>query len=300
MDVRVRGDGAVEPFLAARDLLATEYDLAPEAVRDRLARATDAVFAARTERPRPRRDEKVLAGWNGLGISALAESALVLQEPEHADLAGDALAFVRDHLWDAESERLSRRYKDGAVGIDDVVQRRSSLLNSNRRADVRDADERVRADHRGEGERAGKEPGDDLRTAGTRFTGTTGKGEYARARSELFEELTDALVRMDPDAIILAGPGFTKQDARDHIVEAAPELADRLSTVDTSAGGDRGVHEALKRGAVEEVREETRIAEEADVTPGLIHYHFDKKQEIKKVDGVGDATYEEIKDRIAI
>lgn len=27
MDVRVRGDGAVEPFLAARDLLATEYDL---------------------------------------------------------------------------------------------------------------------------------------------------------------------------------------------------------------------------------------------------------------------------------
>lgn len=103
-----------------------------------------------------------------------------------------------------------------------------------------------------------------------RFTGTTGKGEYARARSELFEELTDALVRMDPDAIILAGPGFTKQDARDHIVEAAPELADRLSTVDTSAGGDRGVHEALKRGAVEEVREETRIAEEAELIDALM------------------------------
>jgi len=89
--------------------LAADHDLPPEDVRERLARATDAVFDARAERPRPRRDEKVLAGWNGLAISALAESALVLGEDEHADLAGDALAFAREHLWDADARRLSRR-----------------------------------------------------------------------------------------------------------------------------------------------------------------------------------------------
>jgi protein pelota len=97
------------------------------------------------------------------------------------------------------------------------------------------------------------------------FTGPTGKGEYARERSELFGELASALSHLDVDAILLAGPGFTKEDARKYIEENAPEVADTLgATVDTSAIGDRGVHEVLKRGAVEEVQAETRIAEEAE------------------------------------
>jgi protein pelota len=101
------------------------------------------------------------------------------------------------------------------------------------------------------------------------ITAPTGKGEYARSRSELFGELTDVLARLDVDAIILAGPGFTKQDALDHIEEEAPDLVEKITTVDTSAVGDRGVHEVLKRGAVEEVQAETRIAEEAELVDDL-------------------------------
>jgi protein pelota len=97
-----------------------------------------------------------------------------------------------------------------------------------------------------------------------RFTGTTGKGEYARGRDELFDELATALARMDVDAIILAGPGFTKQDALDHIEEETPDVAKKITTVDTSGVGDRGVHEVLKRGAIDDVQEQTRIAEEAE------------------------------------
>ena len=96
-----------------------------------------------------------------------------------------------------------------------------------------------------------------------RITGSTGKGEYASQREELFAELAKLLSRMEPTAVVFAGPGFTKQDALDYVVEAHPELADRIRTVDTSAGGSRGVHEALKRGAVDEIRTETRVAEEA-------------------------------------
>ena len=97
------------------------------------------------------------------------------------------------------------------------------------------------------------------------ITGPTGKGEYARERSELFGELASALSHLDVDAILLAGPGFTKEDARKYIEENAPDVAATLgATVDTSAIGDRGVHEVLKRGAVEEVQAETRIAEEAE------------------------------------
>ena len=102
------------------------------------------------------------------------------------------------------------------------------------------------------------------------ITGPTGKGEFARPREELFEELTAVLTRMDVDAIILAGPGFTKQDALKHIEEHEPELTERISTVDTSAVGDRGVHEVLKRGAVEDVQRETRIAEEASLIDDLM------------------------------
>ncbi|WP_276301784.1 mRNA surveillance protein pelota [Halorussus lipolyticus] len=101
------------------------------------------------------------------------------------------------------------------------------------------------------------------------FTGTTGKGEYARGRDELFAELTDAVSRLDVDAIVLAGPGFTKQDAYDYIEEEHPDLTEKITTVDTSAVGDRGVHEVLKRGAVEEVQKETRIAEEAELIDEL-------------------------------
>ena len=101
------------------------------------------------------------------------------------------------------------------------------------------------------------------------FTKTTGKDEYSGPRSELFAELGDALAHLDADAIVFAGPGFTKQDARDYVVEDHRELADRITVVDTSAAGDRGVHEVLKRGAVDEIQKETRISKEANLIDEL-------------------------------
>jgi protein pelota len=101
------------------------------------------------------------------------------------------------------------------------------------------------------------------------FTAPTGKGEYARPRSELFDRLGAALSRLDVDAVILAGPGFTKEDARDHIEAEYPAVAERLTVVDTSSVGDRGVHEVLKRGAVDEIRDETRIGREATLIDEL-------------------------------
>ena len=100
--------------------------------------------------------------------------------------------------------------------------------------------------------------------------GPSGKGEYARPRAELFGELTAVLARMEVDAIVLAGPGFTKTDALGYIEEEAPEVAEHVTTVDTSSVGDRGVHEVLKRGAVEEIQRETRIAGESELIDDLM------------------------------
>ena len=98
------------------EALADAHDLGPAAVEERLAGAREAVAAARAERPRPPRDEKVLAGWNGLMASALAEGAVALDR-SYADAAVEAVSFCRDRLWDADDRRLSRRAKDGDVGV---------------------------------------------------------------------------------------------------------------------------------------------------------------------------------------
>ena len=103
--------------------LAEEYDLSESDVRERIEDAREQVFEARAERVRPRRDEKVLAGWNGLLISALAEGALVLDDGDrYAETAVDALEFVRERLWDDSEGRLFRRFKDGDVAIEGYLE----------------------------------------------------------------------------------------------------------------------------------------------------------------------------------
>ncbi|WP_158853547.1 thioredoxin domain-containing protein [Halorhabdus sp. CUG00001] len=102
---------------AEHEELAAQSGLDVADVRDRLARAREQLFDARSERTRPARDEKILAGWNGLAISALSEGALTL-DADLADRASEALAFVREHLWDDAEGLLKRRYADGDVQID--------------------------------------------------------------------------------------------------------------------------------------------------------------------------------------
>ena len=101
------------------ETIADGRDESVEEIETLLSEAMAQVTTARENRPRPPRDEKILAGWNGLMISAFAEAAVVLDD-SYADPAVAALEFVRDHLWDGES--LSRRYADGVVKIDGYLE----------------------------------------------------------------------------------------------------------------------------------------------------------------------------------
>jgi len=115
------GGRTVLTVSASVEELADSYDLDPDEVRTRLAEARAALYDAREARERPARDEKVLAGWNGLMISAFATGGRVLDEAL-TETAADALAFVRDRLWDEETSRLARRYKDGDVKGDGYLE----------------------------------------------------------------------------------------------------------------------------------------------------------------------------------
>jgi uncharacterized protein YyaL (SSP411 family) len=76
--------------------------------RELLARHRGRLLAARAGRPRPHRDEKVLAAWNGQMISAFARAYQLLEEPADLAAAQRAAAFVRLRLADRASGLLLR------------------------------------------------------------------------------------------------------------------------------------------------------------------------------------------------
>lgn len=91
-----------------------------------------------------------------------------------------------------------------------------------------------------------------------------GKGE-GNTRNEFFGELASQLkwAAEKVDAVILAGPGFTKEDFFEFIRKKEPELAKKTVLEDTTSIGISGFQEVLRRGAVDRIMEESRIGREA-------------------------------------
>ncbi len=89
-----------------------------EEVKRVLSFAQEKLFKARGTRPRPHLDDKVLAGWNGLMISALSRGSQILQEGRYLEAAHKACSMILEKLLDSSSGRLRRRYRDGEVGFE--------------------------------------------------------------------------------------------------------------------------------------------------------------------------------------
>lgn len=62
--------------------------------QERWARIKTQLFEARSTRERPARDDKIVAAWNGLAISALVEASTVLNEPTWFDAARTAAELI--------------------------------------------------------------------------------------------------------------------------------------------------------------------------------------------------------------
>jgi uncharacterized protein YyaL (SSP411 family) len=93
------------------------FGVSVEEVRAGLERAEQALVAARSRRPRPHLDDKVLTSWNGLMISALALGGAVLEEARYAQAARRAAEFLIARMHDSESGILLRRYRQGDAAI---------------------------------------------------------------------------------------------------------------------------------------------------------------------------------------
>lgn len=96
----IPAEGGAVPYVAAPDI-ADDY-------RDELAAARALLLDVRSKRPAPFRDTKIVAGWNGLAISALARAGVLLNEPRYFDAARLAARYVTTKLWNAKTQTLSR------------------------------------------------------------------------------------------------------------------------------------------------------------------------------------------------
>ncbi|UZX02352.1 thioredoxin domain-containing protein [Arthrobacter sp. CDRTa11] len=79
------------PLHPARALTATEAKLWDQ--------ARPALLAARRLRPQPARDEKIVAGWNGLAVAALAEAGAVLDRRDFVSAAESIAAYLERVHW---------------------------------------------------------------------------------------------------------------------------------------------------------------------------------------------------------
>ncbi|GAA3747501.1 thioredoxin domain-containing protein [Plantactinospora mayteni] len=94
--------------------LARDIDDADPEIRERWQRVRAALREVRDRRPQPARDDKVVAAWNGLAVTALVEYATLTADP----VAGAAAVRIAEvlaerHIVDGRLRRVSR---DGRVG----------------------------------------------------------------------------------------------------------------------------------------------------------------------------------------
>ncbi|HSW53164.1 MAG TPA: thioredoxin domain-containing protein [Sulfuricaulis sp.] len=93
------------------DAIADAFQQPESDVAARLESARRKLFAAREQRVRPGRDEKILTSWNGLMIQAMAHAGRILERPDFIASAERAMDFIQSQLW--RDNRLLATHKDG-------------------------------------------------------------------------------------------------------------------------------------------------------------------------------------------
>jgi uncharacterized protein YyaL (SSP411 family) len=92
----------LQPFEHGRSIIRGELD---DGLRQRL-------FELREQRPKPLRDDKAIAAWNGLAVAALAEAGRRLGRQDYVDAASAATEFLLGPLSSADG-RLYRSWRAG-------------------------------------------------------------------------------------------------------------------------------------------------------------------------------------------
>ena len=93
-----------------------------------LASARQKLFAAREQRIRPGRDDKVLTSWNALMIEGMAHAARIFERDDWLASARRAMDFTRRTMW--QGGRLLATAKDGRAHLDAYLDDHAFLLSA--------------------------------------------------------------------------------------------------------------------------------------------------------------------------
>ncbi|NMC21264.1 MAG: thioredoxin domain-containing protein, partial [Thermogutta sp.] len=93
---------------------------------DELNQARRRLLAARSLRPRPRRDEKILLGWNALAVESLCWAGVVLEDDRYADAATACAEFLLS-AFAAGEDRLCRTWSEGSARFPAVLEDYAAL-----------------------------------------------------------------------------------------------------------------------------------------------------------------------------
>jgi uncharacterized protein len=130
-------DVSEEGNFEARNILHRTIELADtarlfkkplEEVTASIETARELLFYARERRVKPGRDDKILAAWNGMMISALAEGYRVLGDERYLKAAALAVDFVQSQLWDGHA--LRRSFKDGLARFNGYLEDYALIANA--------------------------------------------------------------------------------------------------------------------------------------------------------------------------
>jgi uncharacterized protein YyaL (SSP411 family) len=80
------------------DPAAAGLGISEEDLQKAIARIRGRLFGRREQRPRPLKDTKILADWNGLMIAALAKAAQAFGRADYAEAARAVAAFIRKKM----------------------------------------------------------------------------------------------------------------------------------------------------------------------------------------------------------
>lgn len=94
--------------------VAKELDLTEDMLADSLRESQAKLLKIRAERIWPGRDEKILASWNGMMITAMARAGFCLNEQRYLTAAERAAIFLIEKLRD-KNGKLLHSYKDGVA-----------------------------------------------------------------------------------------------------------------------------------------------------------------------------------------
>ena len=88
---------------------------------------------------------------------------------------------------------------------------------------------------------------------------------------QFYEKIIESVVKFDSiQNIIIAGPGFVKNDFYDYLKDEHKDLAKIAIVESAGSGGRNGINEVLKKGTVEKLTSENRVALEMGAVNKLL------------------------------